>query len=332
MPTTPNSLLCASLLLSLCACSKPGAGTDGSRAHDLTRRIVEIGPRTPGSPGIRKVADLIASELKAISPSLELQRQRFRREDVQKDVDFENLWVEIPGTEHKPDGPILAVAAHYDSKITHHGEQDFRFVGALDAAASCAVLVELARHLTQDVRLPCDVWLVFFDGEESYDWNWNDSKALVGSRHFAATMNADKQRFPSGLASRMKALILLDLLGDLEFKVDREKESNPRLIEIFRSAAEQLGVQDRVFREETQVTGDDHIPFKGLGVRVIDLIDFKWRVPGEHNAGAPPYAKTFFPFWHTKDDDMPRVSADSLRTVGDLLLLSLPVIAKEFAK
>lgn len=326
------ALAVALAILGFCGCSaKKTAGFDGARAEELTRRIVAIGPRPPGSENIRKVADLIASELTAIAPELSLQRQRFERDDISPGVEYENLWVEIKGKGAGAGAPILVLAAHYDSKITYPGEQDFAFVGALDAAASCAVLVEMARHLTSDLRVDHDVWLVFFDGEESIEWEWNDSKALIGSRHFAKTMAADKTRFPSGLAARMKAFVLLDLLGDQEFKLDRETESNSKMIDVFARAAETLGVRDHVFPDEkSPVSGDDHIPFKQLGVRVIDLIDFRWRAPSQHSDGMPEAARKYFPFWHTADDSMERVSADSLTTIGDLLLIAIPILGREF--
>lgn len=324
---------CASLLVlaATVACSDDRGPFDGERARALTQRIVEIGPRPPGSANLRKVADLIASELKAIAPALELQRQTFRWPEPTSPVEYQNLWIEIPGRAATPTGPIVVLAAHYDSKITHEGKQDFAFVGALDAAASCAALVELARHLTGDRRLDHDVWLVFFDGEESIDWDWNDARALVGSRHFAKTMAADTARFPGGLATRMRAFVLLDLLGDHEMKIDRDNESNRTLLDLFGAAAERLGVRDRLYRYESPMK-DDHQPFKEQGVRVIDLIDFRWRPPAEHHDGMPEDAKRYFPFWHTKDDDMSRVSADSLAIAGNLVLEALPAIEKDLLK
>ncbi|MGE0141672.1 MAG: M28 family peptidase [Planctomycetota bacterium] len=326
-----RALLGAFLALSACS-DYEGAGFSGESARARCERLVAIGPRQPGSPGIRKAADLIVSDLRAIDPRLELKRQRFTQPEIAGSTEFENLWVEIPPTPARSDAPILILAAHYDSKITHPGEQDFAFVGALDAAASCAVLLELAKHLVGTAAQPFEVWLVFFDGEESLEWDWNDAKALIGSRHFARTLSADKARFPTGIASRVKAMVLLDLLGDQVFKIDREKESNPTLIDLFARAAATLGLSEQVFRFETQVSGDDHIPFKQLGVRVIDLIDFQWRVPAQHREGMPPEAKQYFPFWHTADDTMERVSAASLARIGDLILRALPLLAAEVVK
>lgn len=330
-PGTTAALL--ALLGGLAACGKDLGPFDGARAKDLTGRIVAIGPRQPGTANLRKVAELLAAELKAVSPELELQRQSFVDPALGNGIEYQNLWVEIPGKQRVAGGPIVALAAHYDSKITHPGEQDFTFVGALDAAAACATLVELARHLTGERRLDHDVWLIFFDGEESIDWDWNDEKALIGSRHFARTMNADKERFPNGLAARMKAFVLLDLLGDHEFKIDRDTESNSALLEIFAKAAERLGVREQLYHFESPMK-DDHIPFKQQGVRVIDLIDFRFRPPAEHDPKVRDYefGKRYFPFWHTKDDDMARVSADSLGIVGNLVLEALPVIEKELVK
>jgi hypothetical protein len=47
---------------------------------------------------------------------------------------------------------------------------------------------------------------------------------------------------------------------------------------------------------------DDHIPFIQAGLRAVDVIDFD------------------YPYWHTTSDTLDKVSADSLKVVGDTIL------------
>lgn len=51
---------------------------------------------------------------------------------------------------------------------------------------------------------------------------------------------------------------------------------------------------------------DDHTPFLLLGVNALDLIDFDY---GPNNA-----------YWHTGQDTMDKLSADSLQIVGTVLV------------
>jgi Zn-dependent M28 family amino/carboxypeptidase len=53
---------------------------------------------------------------------------------------------------------------------------------------------------------------------------------------------------------------------------------------------------------------DDHAPFLAAGVPAALLIDFD------------------FPPWHTADDTLDKVSAQSLAVVGDVVLDALPSI------
>jgi Zn-dependent M28 family amino/carboxypeptidase len=47
---------------------------------------------------------------------------------------------------------------------------------------------------------------------------------------------------------------------------------------------------------------DDHIPFIQAGIRAIDIIDFD------------------YPYWHTTSDTLDKVSAESLKVVGETIL------------
>lgn len=310
----------------------------GERARETTREICQIGERTPGSEGIRQVAALIESELKEIDGSLVLNRQTFKDPKLAgtdwEDVEFQNLWCQIPGKDPE-NGPIIIVAAHYDSKVTHPGEQDFEFVGALDAAASCATLIEIGRQVHQESALNANVWLVWFDGEESLPWTWNDAQALIGSTWFAKNI-AKEQNWPGKrLGSRLRSLVLLDLLGHEQLKIDKDVRSNGDLLDIALESARELEMEDVMFRFELSPTfNDDHIPFQPYQIRVLDLIDFTGRIPAEHNPDYPLYdqIKDFDAWWHTEQDMFPKVSARSLDFIGNLVHRMLGKIDAKFCQ
>lgn len=315
------------------ACGSRSTGPiDGERALKHAADILEFGPRPPGSEALRRAGDLVLARLRelGLEPQEQVWTEKVVVYDTPREVQFRNLWVEIPGRDPKR-GPVLVIGAHLDSKLAE-GHPDpahnFPFVGAVDSAGACALLLELARHLKdRQADRPVNVWLVWFDGEECLEWDWVDEKALFGSRHFVATMRADRERFPAGLAARMRAMVLLDLVGAENLKIDRDVESSRVLLDIFADAAKELGVRERLYRWESPMK-DDHIPFRRYGVSVIDLIDFRFRFKGDlprQGEPAPPEG-AYEVFWHTSDDTLERLSAESLKLAGDLLWAALPRI------
>ena len=97
MIRAPLPALSLATIAALCSCSDPDHGpVDGQRAFAHTDRIVGMSPRPPGSEGIRKVADYIEQQIRE-STGLELQRHTFEKPDLADGVEYQNLWVEIPG-------------------------------------------------------------------------------------------------------------------------------------------------------------------------------------------------------------------------------------------
>ena len=326
-PSLAHPLLLAALALALAACSgKTYDGpVEGERALAHAREIVARSPRPPGSPGIVKVRDYLEQQIRALG--LEPRRDEWREE--KEGVPMCNVWTEIPGQDPK-DGPIMVIGAHYDSKLAHGHEDpahNFEFVGAVDAAGACGVLLELGRVLKDRQNVPT-IWLVWFDGEESFPWDWGaGERALYGSKHFVEVMANDKQRFPHGLSARMKVMVLLDLVGAKDFKVDRDAWSQEDLLRIFKESAARLGEEHRMYKYESKMT-DDHIPFQQRGVSVIDLIDLLGRDPTQKQ----PPGESYLQYWHTKEDTLDKLSADGLEFFGDLVWHALPAIEKDFYK
>ncbi len=303
---------------------------NGSKALQHAGAICEKSPRPPGSPALVDVGNYIKGQLADMG--LKPQEQVFvhpQDRDPRLKLPFRNIWVEIPTKNQEPKtAPILVIGSHYDSKLCmgHPNQQhNFEFIGAVDGAGSSGLLIELARVLKERNNVP-NIWLVWFDGEESLDFKWNDERALFGSRHFVKKMAQDKERFPGGLSKRMRVLVLLDLVGASDYKIDRDLASNPELIEIFAEAGRQLGESSRMFKTESSMV-DDHKPFIVQQVKCIDLIDLHYRGPDDD--GKPPHPD-FAAWWHTQHDTFDKLSAEGLQFAGDLVWAALPMIEQRF--
>lgn len=294
-------------------------------------KMVALGPRPAGSPALLACRNQIKQHLAGLGLKT-YQQDWWETDSVQKKkVRMHNIWTEIPGRDPVK-GPILMLCAHYDTKLCQghqdvEGEQrNFEFVGAIDGAGASAVLMELAGHLAKRNNGP-NVWILWVDGEESIPWTWkpDNTECLHGSRHFVDVMSKDKKRFPLGLANRIKAFVLLDLIGSKNIKIDKDKNSNPTLNKIFQQAAEAMGEGARMYAHASAMT-DDHLPFQKKGITVIDLIDFHFRVPKGNRD--PNYEA----WWHTADDNLAAMDPASLAFAGNLVWTALPLIEKKIFK
>lgn len=295
--------------------------------------VKELGPCPPASSSLRKKAKYIQDQLTAMG----LKPEVMSWTDPNEKIEFQNLWVQIPGSDPQ-NGPILGIGAHYDTKVTTgHADpkHNFPFVGAIDGCGGPAVLIELARTLKDRKNVP-NVWLIWLDGEESLEFDWNPKRSLFGSRHFAEEMGKDKQRFPKGFSERFRAFVLLDLVGSKNPKIDRDALSAKELLDIFEAAGKELGEGKRMFKFEPPggIT-DDHEPFRNKGCAVINLIDFAHRIPPElmrTERGSPPPEKhpDYDAWWHTERDNLDAMAKDSLAFFGSLVMTAMPGIEKSY--
>ncbi len=329
------------LLTALSSCGGSGDGDgpiDGARAKAHTQKLVDFGPRPAGSKNLSSAALYIKGQLKALG--LTPNEQRFTaptgKDQKGKPIKFQNIWAQIPG-EDPENGPIIMLCSHYDTKLCEghaNGDHNFPFVGAIDGSGSSGLLLELGRVLTErnkDPKGKANIWLVWFDGEESLPFDWSDDHALFGSTHFAKTMAADKKLFPKGMSRRIQAFVLMDLVGDTHQKLDRDGNSAKSLQDMFGKAAKEMGESERMYKYSSSFK-DDHIPFTHYGLRVIDLIDFQYRVPASRGAGEPKDVKHLAAWWHTREDTMDHVSADSLAFVGNLVWTTIPKIEAKYCR
>ena len=264
---------------------------DGQRALQLTREVVNYGPRWVGSPGYAKTQAYLRAQLRGIN----VVEDSFTASTPAGNLRMTNFIAKFPG---KKDG-IIVVAGHYD---TIYERKDF--VGANDGGSSTGLPLELAHELRGKSHDGYSVWIVFFDGEEAVR-QWTKSDSVYGSRHLASVWEKD------GTLKKIKALLLVDMVGDADLDILRDLNSTPWLLDVVYQAATTLGYQSHFFARATPME-DDHLPFAHAGVPVVDLIDYDY---GPNNG-----------YWHSPQDTMDKLNAHSLEIVGSVVLQTIHLL------
>jgi len=252
----------------------------GDKALAHVQAMVDLGPRPPGTDAIEKTRAYLTSKLEAAGWKVE--RQIFSNDTPRGKVQFVNLIA----TFAKATAPSFLVCSHYDTKTFDNA----RFVGANDAGSSTGVLVELARVMAERPEVANKLELVFFDGEEAYE-AFTETDGLFGSRYFAQQLAAQDK------AKLFRGGILFDMVGDKSLTITLPPDSPADLAAALFAAAEALKLRQHFTYFDRDIT-DDHTPLNEAGIPVIDLIDFDY----------PP--------WHTPEDTIDKLSAESLRITG----------------
>jgi Zn-dependent M28 family amino/carboxypeptidase len=252
----------------------------GQLALEDVKYQVDLGARTPGSEAHLRVANWIMSRLE------DLDWQVNTQETVISNIPIKNIIARRGmGT------PWIIISSHYDTRIFADSDlnpenQKLSMPGANDGASSVAILLELARVIPTNLNK--QIWLVFFDAEDNY--NIPGYAGELGSQYFVNELTGKPDR-----------VVLLDMVGDRDLNIFMERNSDPELnIEIWDVAAE-LGYSQFIPSYKHAMI-DDHIPFIRAGIRAVDVIDFD------------------YPYWHTAQDTIDKISADSLKAVGETIL------------
>ena len=276
-----NTFIIFSLLLIplLYACQKSTMTEfNGENALLYAKTQMDFGPRTPGSVAHQKTVDWIQSVLQENNWQTEIQGEETPIHRIEN----------IIAKRNSSNGPWIMIAAHYDSRL--YADQDSNLEnrlnpvpGANDGASGVAVLLELARILPE--TLDKNVWLVFFDAEDQGQieaWDW-----ILGSQSLANQLEIMPDKF-----------VLLDMIGDKDLNIFFEGNSDIQLRNEIWEVAAKLGYEDVFISKEKYNMLDDHIPFVNKGVSAVDIIDFD------------------YPYWHTSQDVLENISAESLDIVG----------------
>jgi glutaminyl-peptide cyclotransferase len=259
-------------------------GFDGSKAYAQVVKQLSYGPRPAGSPALAKLQDYLESELKSYGCTVETDN--FSADTPAGRLPMKNILLKIAG--EKPG--IILLGTHYDTKKIDN------FVGADDGGSSTAVMLEVARNLCKSPGKYA-VWIAFFDGEEAVNLDWKDPDNRYGSRQMAAKLAT------SGDLPKIKAFLLVDLVGGRDIIFARDNNSTKWLVDLVWKTAGNLGYE-KIFVKQEQAPSDDHLSFTTRKVPSIDIIDLN------HSAS----------YWHTPQDNIDKISSKSLAIVGHVVL------------
>lgn len=267
-------------------------GFDGARAYKHVEQLVAIGPHSAGTDGIKHAQEYIASQLKSFGCPVDEEDFHATSTPV-GNVAMKNILVKMPSANPN----IILFGSHYDTKRMAN------FVGADDGGSSTGVLLELARLLCMR-KNSATIWLAFFDGEEDFNTNWATDNTY-GSRELAASLAN------SGDLKRVKAMILVDMVGPTNPVYKRETNSAPWLTDLFWSTAARLGYGS-VFVSDLTNISDDHLSFTKRNVPSLDIIDLE------------------VPYWHTPQDTLDKIDPRTLAITGHVLIETVPELEKKF--
>jgi glutaminyl-peptide cyclotransferase len=274
---------------------------DAAQAMSWVRFQVAAGPRVPGRPGHRLVAEWLERELKARADSVQVQAfthvtaagdtlalvnliARFRPSDPNR-ILYVTHWDTRPVAERDPDS----------------SKRNQPIPGANDGASGTALLLGVADALKK-APPAVGVDLLFVDGEDYGSFEADSLKdVLIGARYFA-------QHLPAGY--RPLFAVLWDMVGGRDQQIYEEGYSlarAPEVVERVWGTAEELHLGAMFRPVNGGYITDDHVPLQEAGIRAIDVIGYE-----------------NYKLWHHTLEDTPdKMSAVALGDVGRLALALL---------
>lgn len=213
---------------------------DGERAYQDALTQLSFGPRYPGSQGHQEMVVWLQDQLQAAGWLVELQTLDYLNCPIVNVIAHK-------GTSSKE---WVLLGAHYDTR--QFADQEFNEIdqakpvhGANDGASGVAILLELARILPKNTDK--NISLVFFDcedngGIEEKDW-------AMGSRAYVNSLS----EYPD-------KVVIVDMVGDADLQIYREKSSDDELMDEIWSIAEELEVEAFINEPKYHML-DDHTAF-----------------------------------------------------------------------
>uniref|UniRef100_A0A672ISB8 Glutaminyl-peptide cyclotransferase n=1 Tax=Salarias fasciatus TaxID=181472 RepID=A0A672ISB8_SALFA len=273
--------------------------------------------RYPGSEGSQLVQDHVKATFGSLGAGWEVTEDRFVSQTPYGPLSFTNLIATLnPSAERR-----LVLACHYDSKYYPSQWHGREFLGATDSAVPCAMMLELARALDEELKAQkasspnLTLQMIFFDGEEALQ-QWTATDSLYGSRHLARKMEGTPH--PPGATDTneldgMDLFVLLDLIGAPSPRFGSQFPNTTPWLTRFQNIERRLHSMNQFVEHPESVEYfwpdrrvahvlDDHIPFLNRGVRILHLI---------------PYP--FPSVWHSFNDDEENLDRATIQNLNKIL-------------
>lgn len=317
--------LCAAALAAACA---GGAPRDASAAADTPPRAVPdfnadsahafcaaqcaFGPRVMNSGAHDSCAQWIAGRFRGYGLSVSMRRATLVGYDGTP-LNATNITARLAPDKQER----VLLCAHYDSRPWADNDPDTAkwrspVPAANDGASGVAVMLELARILSSHDSLNVGVDFVCFDAEDYGAPRWSgslddDDSWALGSQHWARLAR------DNGYAPRFG--ILLDMVGGQGATFYQETFSLHYANDIVKKvwdAARRAGYSAFFPKKQGGMITDDHVPLnETAGIPTIDIVP--------HHPDCP--TSSFGATWHTVSDDMGHIDRNTLKAVGQTLVL-----------
>ena len=293
------STLCILALVALQggACSRTEASApspfDGERALGYVRTFMEFGARVPGTEAHRKAGDWILAEMRQRADTVIEQTWTHTTQGGVK-LPLRNVLARFnPMAEER-----LLYVAHWDSRpVAEKSSTDslrkLPTPGANDGGSGVGLFLALGDVL-KATPPGIGVDLLFVDGED-YGTFTPDVDVLLGSTYFANNLPSANYQVLFG--------VVFDMIGEVDLRIEQEGHSlarAPEVVERVWRTASEMGHGGVFVPSATYEITDDHVPLLNKGLRVIDVIDLDYR------------------YHHTVEDTIDKLSARSLKAVGDV--------------
>ncbi|XP_061896500.1 glutaminyl-peptide cyclotransferase [Entelurus aequoreus] len=273
--------------------------------------------RYPGSTGSQAVQQHIKTTLASLGAGWQVTEDTFMSQTPYGPLPFTNLIATLnPSAKRR-----LVLACHYDSKYYTQQWHGREFQGATDSAVPCAMMLELARALDEELKShkastpSLTLQLLFFDGEEALV-QWTPIDSLYGSRHLAQKMGTTPHPPEDASTNQLDGIdlfVLLDLIGGPSPRFGNQFQSTTYWLSRLQNIEKRLHFMNQLENHLDEVEyfwpdhpvgqiQDDHIPFLNRGVRVLHIIPSPFPV-----------------VWHTFEDNEQNLDRPTIQNLNKIL-------------
>lgn len=278
-------------------------------AYTAVAKQLDFGPRVPGTQAQEECAQWLQSELERYGAKVYVQRSTVKAYDGTQ-LPCINL---IGSIKPEARNRVLLIS-HWDSRPMADEDPDMSkrnlpVPAANDGASGVGVLLEIARLTTlQTPNMGIDIFLTDvedYGAPDSWKGAHDEKYWALGTQQWCRNTHVSNYQASYG--------ILLDMVGSGNATFYREYFSDRYandVVDLVWKTAAKLGYSGTFINRQGAGITDDHVFVNRMThIPTIDIIDTR------ENAGG-----TFYPFWHTTEDTLDKISKETLGKVGNVLV------------
>ncbi|MFQ3575234.1 MAG: M28 family peptidase [Cytophagales bacterium] len=280
-------------------------------AYFYIEKQVNFGKRVPNTKAHVITKDYLVSKLEQFGWKTQIQSFEANAFDGKKLKLFNIIASYNPESSKR-----ILLCAHWDTRPFADQEESLEkkyqpIDGANDGASGVAVLLEIARTISNSTQKPnIGIDIVLFDGEDygQPDFIEMDRKSdtwCLGSQHWSKNPHVANYQAYYG--------ILLDMVGAKNAKFALDGTSRyfaPGIQKKVWDKANALGYGNYFVYTETEEIIDDHYYINKIAkIPTIDIIDYD-----------PSDGAYFGNYWHKHEDNLDSIDKNTLFAVGTVVL------------